>query len=249
MGPHPERCGYRRAGCRPEPSGYRFNGATPRKVWIRGSWRRSGRSWRRFNGATPRKVWIRPAELLDRAADLLASMGPHPERCGYQDEPQLPDLRHPASMGPHPERCGYHMARQVTGSFGSLQWGHTPKGVDTPNSTRSSMTFAVASMGPHPERCGYLHRRPQAAPGCGASMGPHPERCGYALLESEGLLRIELQWGHTPKGVDTRSTCRPSRSADHGFNGATPRKVWIRGWGCSHDHRPDASMGPHPERC
>jgi len=182
MGPHPERCGYRWAAPAPRPASGRFNGATPRKVWIPpGSSAGSAGSPRRFNGATPRKVWIHPSGTPWPSSRPTASMGPHPERCGYCLAPMIGFTVSSASMGPHPERCGYGrggrprrrrlssfngatprkvwILAKAAGEYNSLdqlQWGHTPKGVDT----------------------GIL----------GAC----------AVWEREAL-----QWGHTPKGVDT----------------------------------------------
>jgi len=52
-------------------------------------------------------VWIQIPEGVIEDTLGGASMGPHPERCGYVcgegDEKEEED----ASMGPHPERCGY----------------------------------------------------------------------------------------------------------------------------------------------
>jgi len=82
-------------------------------------------------------------------------------------------------MGPHPERCGYFS--REGGQVGRL----------------------CASMGPHPERCGYDLQLTSSGDLYLASMGPHPERCGYLLFLLLLKLCGVLQWGHTPKGVDT----------------------------------------------
>jgi len=191
----------------PRPSRSCFNGATPRKVWIRDHRQdHPGRVRRLQWGHTPKGVDTGLSGGLD-VGPGGASMGPHPERCGYYP---IPSPAHPggcASMGPHPERCGYRgSVSPPVHAFNSFN-GATPRKVWIPAGAAAVTGVFIASMGPHPERCGYFFASTRYLPS-----------------------QAELQWGHTPKGVDTDSRGCHRGHPRWSFNGATPRKVWIRLW-------------------
>jgi len=264
------RPGAQRAGRKP----YRFNGATPRKVWIPGPSPRRRTSGSRFNGATPRKVWIRLVVGPVVGPVGLASMGPHPERCGYLAEPRQATPHLALQWGHTPKGVDTAHCTDPRPACGTLQWGHTPKGVDTAGRGQARSGKEHGFNGATPRKVWILVGSELLRCAEGASMGPHPERCGYPACRWPGRRRRSglqwghtpkgvdtgtsrktaptssgLQWGHTPKGVDTRVTRRPSRGAARGFNGATPRKVWIPHLLPDQRLQPVASMGPHPERC